>query len=188
MDGALYIVAGKPTRDLAEYLEALVDASALPVAGDRTQLWTVRDWLHEGAALTAQDRVVFVGAADAWADETAGGAVRFDRFGAQIIVKGAYALLTASERAVDGRKERRAFLDWLRADFPALGEGELAALEDERRIALFDSLRAAINPFGTVLEQQITPPPSSIDLGEAGRLQYKALAQVFVRDVLPEML
>ena len=187
MDGTLYIVAGKLTRDAAEFLEQRVDASALPVAGERTQLWNVREYLRGGADAGAEDALVFVGPADAWADETALGEAVFDRFGMRVTVKGARVLLEASEQPIEGRRERRAFLDWVRAEFPELDGGELAAVEAERKIALFDSVRAAINPFGTVLEQQIAPPPSSIDLTAAERLQYKALALVCLRDVLPRL-
>ena len=88
----------------------------------------------------------------------------------------------------DETQEAGYFLRKHSAEFPELDGGELAAVEAERKIALFDSVRAAINPFGTVLEQQIAPPPSSIDLTAAERLQYKALALVCLRDVLPGMM
>ena len=185
MNGRLYIVSGKPARAAAEFLEARVDASALPFAGERTELWSVREYLAGVSALAPDDALVFVGAADAWAEETAGGETAFDRFGMRCVVRGRRALLTAAEGPVQGRKERRAFLDWLRAERPELGADELAYFESERKIALFDSLRAAINPFSMVMEQQIAPPPSSADLTDMERLQYKALALVFVGEILP---
>ena len=53
MDGKLYIVSGKQTRAAAEYLESRVDASDLRVAGDRTGLWNVREYLTGAAAALA---------------------------------------------------------------------------------------------------------------------------------------
>ena len=185
MDGKLYIVSGKKTREAAEYLEKCVDGSSSPFAGERTELWSVREYLKGANALTPADALVFVGAADAWAEETAGGEVRFERFGLRCVLRARRALLTAEARGVEGRKARRDFLAWLRTACPALGEGDLAAVEDERRIALFDALKATVNPLGMVMEQQLVAPPGSGDLTETERLQYKALANIFVRELLP---
>ena len=186
MEGMLYIVSGKPARAAAEYLEARVDASGLPFAGERTELWSVREYLTGADKLAPTDALVFVGAADAWAEETAGGGTRVDKFGLRCVTKGRRALLTAEEKPIEPRRERRAFLAWLRETHPEVGEDAIALLEAERKIALFDSLRAAINPIGTVMEQQLVPPAGSADLTEAGQLQYRALALEFVQGVLPD--
>ena len=188
MDGRLFIVSGKKTMEAAELLEARVDASALAVAGERTGLWNVREFLQGADSLGPEDALVFFGAADAWEAETAGGEAVLDRFGMRCVVKGRRAMLTADEKPLEGRKERKAFLDHVRAACPEIGAEELAYFDSERRIALFDSLRAAINPFSMVLEQQAAPPPSSADLSALGRLQYRALALEFARDVLPGWL
>ncbi len=185
MAGRLYIVSGKKTRAAAEYLETLVDASGTPVAGERTDLWNVREYLNGAQALPPEDYLVFVGAADAWDGETAGGEVRLDRFGMRCVVRSRRALLCAQEGPLSGKKERRAFLDYLRSAQPEIPAGELETVEAERKIALFDSIRAVVNPWGTVIEQQIIPPPNSSDLSEIERLQYKALALAFVKEVLP---
>lgn len=185
MDGRLYIVSGKQTRQIAEEFEQLVDASDLPVAGERTELWSVREYLNGAAALPPEDCVVFVGAADAWADETAGGTPCIDRYGMRCVRKGRRAELSVSEQAVEGRKARRDFLAYLRASQPDLDSAELDAVEAERKIALFDSMRAVLNPIGVVMEQQIIAPAGSADLTEMQRLQYRALIRDFVRDVLP---
>ena len=186
MDGRLWIVSGRQTRAAAEYLETLIDATALPCAGENTGLWSVRDYLKGAEALTPDDALIFVGAADAWAEETAGGETVYDRFGARCVRKGRRALLTADEGAIASRRDKRAFLAWLRSDCPELGASEIAAVEAERKIALFDSLRAAVNPIGMVMEQQIAPPPGSADLSPAAMLQYKALALIFARDLAPD--
>ena len=188
MDGKLYIVSGKKTQEAADYLEPLLDASALPVAGERTELWSVREYLNGAAGLSPEDALVFVGEADAWAEETAGGETRLDRFGMRCVAKGRRALLTAVEGPLDGRKERRAFLAWLRAERPEITAEEIEYIEAERKIALFDSLRAAINPIGTVMEQQIVAPAGSNDLSDIGRLQYKALMLTFISGILPGLL
>ena len=184
MESRLYIVSGKKTREAAEALERFIDAGDSPLAGDRTELWTVRDYLRGAEALPPEDFLVFVGAADAWAEETAGGGPRFDRLGMRCVTKGRRALLTAEEGPVTRRKEKREFLDFLRG-LPEMGEGEIELLEAERKMALFDSVRAAVNPFSLVLEQQIAPPPGSADLTDTERAQYKALCAVFAREILP---
>ena len=186
MEGRLYIVSGRKTRAAAEFLEQQVDASALPFAGEGCELWSVREYLTGAEKLTPDDALVFVGAADAWAEETAGGGVRVDRHGLRCVTRGRRALLTAEEGPITPRSERRAFLDWLRERHPEVGEEAIAVLEAERKLALFDSLRAAINPIGTVMEQQRTPPANSADLTDAAQLQYRALALEFVQTVLPE--
>ncbi len=186
MAGMLYIVSGKKTRAEAEYLESCVDASGTPVAGERTDLWNVRDYLRGAEGLSPEDRLVFVGAADAWEAETAGGEVRLDEFGMRCVVLGRRALLTVREDPLAGRKERRAFLDRLRRSCPEIPEDEIEYIGAERKIALFDSLRAVVNPIGTVMEQQIAPPSGSNDLSGIERLQYKALALMFVKEVLPD--
>ena len=184
VESRLYIVSGKKTREAAEALERFIDAGDSPLAGERTELWTVRDYLKGAEGLSAADYLVFLGVADAWAEETAGGGAAFDRLGMRCVTKGRRALLTAAEGPVMRRKEKRELLDFLRG-LPELGEGELALLESERKIALLDSLRAAVNPFGMVLEQQIAPPPGSADLTDTERAQYKALCAVFAREILP---
>ena len=163
MDGRLYIVSGKKTREAAEYLETRVDASALPVAGERTELWSVREYLKGAEALAPGDALVFVGAADAWAEETAGGAACIDAYGMRCVAKGLRALLTAEEKPIEGRKERRAFLAWLRERCPAVGDEAIAVVEAERKIALFDSIRATVNPWGTVMEQQLAVPAVQVE-------------------------
>ncbi len=185
MEGRLYIVSGKQTRQIAEELERLVDASGLPVAGERTELWNVREFLKDGASLPPEDCMVFVGAADAWAGEVAGGDARIDRHGMRCTVRGRRAELSVSGAAVESRKARRDFLAWLRAAQPELAGSELDAVEAERKIALFDSMRAVLNPIGVVMEQQIIAPAGSTDLTEVERLQYRALIRDFVRDILP---
>ena len=187
-EGRLYIVAGKKTAAVADELESRVDAGGTSVAGDPTERWTVREWLRGAAALGPEDFVVFVGEADAWESETAGGETRFERFGMRCVVKGRRALLTADGAAVDGRKTRREFLAWLREAYPELPAGAVDALERERKTALFESLRAAINPIGVTMEQQIIPPAGSADLTETERLQYRALAVEFALRILPAWL
>ena len=145
---------------------------------------SLADWTRESFA--SCDALIFVGAADAWAEETAGGETVYDRFGARCVRKGRRALLTADEGAIASRRDKRAFLAWLRSDCPELGASEIAAVEAERKVALFDSLRAAVNPIGMVMEQQIAPPPGSADLSPAAMLQYKALALIFARDLAPD--
>ena len=185
MAGRLYIVSGKKTRAAAEYLETRVDASGTPFAGERTDLWSVREYLKGAEGLPQEDYLIFVGEADAWESETAGGETRIDRFGMRCVMRPRRALLTVQEEPVSPRKERRAFLDYLRANMPEIGEDELAVIEAERKIALFDSIRAVVNPWGTVIEQQIIPPANSNDLSEIEHLQYKALALAFVKEILP---
>ena len=185
MDGRLFIVSGKKTRAGAEYLESRVDASDLPFAGDATDLWTVRDYLKEASALSGADALVFFGAADAWEAETAGGETVFDRFGMRCVVRPRRALLTAEEGPILGKKAKRAFFDYVKAEHPEIGAEEPAFFDAERKMALFDSLRAAINPFSMVLEQQIAPPANSADLTELERLQYRVLGLVVLKTVLP---
>ena len=185
MAGRLFIVSGKKTREAAEYLESLVDASGSPVAGERTDLWNVRDYLKGAETLSPEDYLVFVGEADAWAGETAGGETRFEKYGMRCVAQGRRAQLTVDEAPLSARKERRAFLDYLREKQPEISESELASIEAERQIALFDSIRAVVNPWGSVLEQQIVTPAGSGDLSEVERMQYKALALAFVKEILP---
>ena len=185
MSGKLYVVSGKVTRAAAEYLEQRVDGSGSPFAGEGSELWSVREYLTGAEGLAGGDCLVFVGAADAWAEETAGGEARIDRFGMRCTVRGRRALLTAEEGPIAGKREKRAFFDYVKQAHPEIGAAELAWFEAERKIALFDSLRAAINPYSIVMENQIAPPAGSADLTELGQLQYKVLALTFVKEVLP---
>ena len=185
MSGKLYIVSGKKTAAEADWLEARIDEGETAAAVEGSERWTVREYLAGAERCTQADALVFVGAADAWAHETEGGAPTFDRFGIRCLVRGRRALLTASEGPIEGKKEKRAFLDYVKANCPEIGADELAWFDAERKIALFDSLRAAINPFSMVLEQQQNMPAGSADLTELERLQYRVAGLEFVRSVLP---
>ena len=188
MGGKLYIVSGKKTAPEADWLEARIDGGATAAAGEGSERWTVREYLTGAEGLGGDDALVFVGAADAWAHETEGGEAVFDRFGIRCAVRGRRALLTAAEGPIAAKKDKRAFFDYIRSAHPEIGADELEWFEAERKLALFDSLRAAINPFGMVLEQQIAPPANSADLTELERLQYRVAGLVFLKTVLPGWL
>ena len=188
MTGKLYIVSGKKTKDAADFLEARIDAGGTAAALDGSERWSVREYLQGAEALSPECALVFVGAADAWAHETEGGAVRFERFGMRCVLRGRRALLTAEEGPIAGRKEKRTFLDYVKKERPEIGAAELEWFEAERKIALFDALRATVNPFSMVIEQQIAPPSGSADLTELERLQYRVLALEFEKRFLAEVL
>ncbi len=179
----LWIVSPKNTREFAERLETLLDENGAAISGDALSVRSEVEYEKLAPSLSPEDYVLFFGCAD-----TEDMPVQSERFGMAYGWQGRRGFLRASEAPLARKKERMAFLADVRSRRPEISERELELVEAENRIALFDSIRAAINPIGVVMEQQIIPPPGSADLNALERLQYQVLILDFYQNGLADFL
>ena len=181
----LLVVYRRGTKECAEALLARLEGRA----GLEAEIWNEPDYLDAKAAMTGGEYVLFLGDGMAFDREGVTIPSRFEQQGMRYGWTGRRAGIFATERPLDSKKKIKAFLEYLRAAFPEIGEEELAAVAEENMLAWGESLKAVVNPFAMVLDSMFKKPVSSAGTITAlGRLQYKAAVTAFLRDGLDDFL
>lgn len=181
----LRIVFRRGTEEFAEYLLAQLAGRE----GLEADTWTEPDYLAGKGAMSGGEYVLFLG--DGMALDREGVTIpkQYEQQGMSYGWTGRRAGIFATERPLDSKKKIKAFLEFLRAEHPEIGEEELAAVAEENMLAWGESLKATLNPFAMVLDSMFKKPVSSAGTITAlGRLQYKAAVTAFLRDGLDAFL